>query len=118
EVVPRGATRAVVLAHRPPLPGRQVGAPPLPPRGAYSIVVEPLLLRVPPHRGTVCPTGSADGCVPGFEGGALPFPRQDRQRGRTQHQVPAEGGIGAEPARREHPQEVPMREDEDVAVGG
>src|SRR5690348_11267312 len=55
EVLPRGAPAAVVLAHRAPLPGGQIGAPPLPARGALSVGVQPILLRIAAHDATACP---------------------------------------------------------------
>src|SRR5262249_39936179 len=53
EVVPRGTTRAVVLSDGSPLPRRQVRTPPLPPRFALTILVQPLLLRIAAHGRTV-----------------------------------------------------------------
>ena len=48
EVLPGGAVRGVVLAHRPPLPLREIGPPALPVPLAARVLVEPPAFG--PHR--------------------------------------------------------------------
>jgi hypothetical protein len=44
EIVPRGAIRTIVLAHRPPSPLAEIGTPPLPIVAAVPSLFEPPLL--------------------------------------------------------------------------